>query len=89
MSELERILLKMTQINGFQTCRSSRDPFLKPNLIRNPSMSMVWLELGWKAWSLSHVVFPQPGDGPDPSRHSSIILQPWVGFKSLIYEISI
>lgn len=23
-------------------------------------MSMVWLELGRKAWSLSHVVFPQP-----------------------------
>lgn len=50
----------MTQINGFQTCRSSRDPFLKLNLIRNPIMSMVWLELGRKAWSLSHVVFPQP-----------------------------
>ena len=79
----------MTQINGFQACPSSRDPFLKPNLTRKPSMSTIWLELGQKAWSPSHAVFPRPGNGPDPSRLSSIILKPWVRFKSLIYEISI
>ena len=52
-------------------------------------MSTIWLELGQKAWSPSHAVFPRPGNGPDPSRLSSIILKPWVRFKSLIYEISI
>lgn len=76
--------MKITKINGFQTCLSGKDPFLKPNPTQKPSKSMVWLEPE-KAWSLSHLVLPHPGHGPDPLGLRSTVWNPGSGSSPLFY----